>query len=254
MRRLTSDRLVEILTDQKLCTRAELIHCEPHVRRLCHDLPDFDSVWLDALCPAKIPDSLAGRSTADRWCRSNNNRSLSEAARLDSRRIWRLTRNDASSLFCVSYPKRQSLEMGRPNTSISSSKSFCHRSIVFRGSIPAALVLPQEVIEYLPTHRTAATAPESAAGRRFLVSDFIAGWSMEELLIRGGRLPWEVVAEIGRELLTALVWLESARLLHGDLVRRESATGSARRYSSRGCVLAANWPARIRIERSADSA
>ena len=43
---------------------------------------------------------------------------------------------------------------------------------------------------------------------------------MEELLIRGGRLPWEVVAEVGRELLSALTWLESARLLHGDLVPR----------------------------------
>ncbi|MFO0999286.1 MAG: protein kinase [Planctomycetaceae bacterium] len=52
------------------------------------------------------------------------------------------------------------------------------------------------------------------------MSPFIPGWSMEELLIRGGRLPWPVVAEIGRELLTVLGWLESVRLLHGDLVAR----------------------------------
>ena len=47
--RQPSDNLIDFLLEQKLCTRHDVERCEPCVRRLCHDLPDFDSVWLDAL-------------------------------------------------------------------------------------------------------------------------------------------------------------------------------------------------------------
>ena len=53
-----------------------------------------------------------------------------------------------------------------------------------------------------------------------VVSDFVPGWNADELLNRGGRLPWPVVAEIGQQLLTALAWLESNELHHGEIVLR----------------------------------
>jgi hypothetical protein len=88
-----------------------------------------------------------------------------------------------------------------------------------RSSAPAGLALPTELVVQNPPDSADAAGSESASAA-FLVSPFIRGWSMEELLIRGGRLPWPVVAEIGRELLTVLAWLESVRMLHGDLVAR----------------------------------
>ena len=47
--RMPSENLVELLTEFDLCGQREIAACESRVRRLCHDLPDFVSVWLDAL-------------------------------------------------------------------------------------------------------------------------------------------------------------------------------------------------------------
>ena len=212
--RIPSDRLIEILTDQKLCTRAELIHCEPHVRRLCHDLPDFDSVWLDALVQQRFLTAWQ----ADQL----------QIDDLDSITIGRFQRQRAlgrSTYLATDEKRRQQFVLRQlPAAEVESNdwqlEELLSSADRLRSTIPAALNLPREIIEHSPSHRSTAATSEASSGQYYLVSDFIAGWSMEELLIRGGRLPWEVVAEMGRELLSALAWLESARLLHGDLVPR----------------------------------
>lgn len=212
--RTPSDRLIEILTDQNLCTRAELIHCEPYVRRLCHDLPDFDSVWLDALVQQRFLTAWQ----ADQL----------QIDDVDSITIGRFQRQRAlgrSTYLATDEKRRQQFVLRQlPDAKTEAIdrqlKELLSSADRLRSTIPAALNLPQEVIADIPTHRSPVVTSGSSTGPRYLVSNFIAGWSMEELLIRGGRLPWEVVAEIGRELLTALAWLESARLLHGDLVPR----------------------------------
>lgn len=212
--RTPSDRLVEILTDQKLCTRAELIHCEPYVRRLCHDLPDFDSVWLDAL----VQQRLLTAWQADQL-------QIEDADSITIGRFQRQRVLGQSTYLATDEKRRQQFVLRQlPDTKGEpidrQLEEFLSSADRLRSTIPAALNLPQDVIAYLPLRRHAAATAEVCSGRRYLVSNFVAGWSMEELLIRGGRLPWEVVAEIGRELLSALAWLESARLLHGDLVPR----------------------------------
>ena len=212
--RTPSDRLVEILTDQKLCTKAELTQCEPCVRRLCHDLLDFDSVWLDALVQQRFLTAWQ----ADQLQIDN----------ADSITIGRFQRQRAlgQSTYLATDEKRSQLFVLRqlPDAKVElidrQLEELLSSADRLRSTVPAALNLPRDVIAYRPSRSDAAGTSEASAGRRYLVSDFVAGWSMEELLIRGGRLPWEVVAEIGRELLSALVWLESARLLHGDLVPR----------------------------------
>ena len=52
--RSPSEKLLNLLTSSGLCHRAELDLCEPLVRRLSQELPDFDSVWLDALGERKL--------------------------------------------------------------------------------------------------------------------------------------------------------------------------------------------------------
>jgi eukaryotic-like serine/threonine-protein kinase len=212
--RTPSNRLIEILLDQKLCTRAELIHCKPYVRRLCHDLPDFDSVWLDALVQQRFLTAWQ----ADQL-------QIENADPITIGRFQRQRALGRSTFLATDEKRRQQFvwrqlpeELAEPiDRQLEELLSAADR---LRSTIPGALNLPQEVIAYIPTHLSPAAASGSSIGRRYLVSNYVAGWSMEELLIRGGRLPWEVVAEIGRELLSALAWLESARLLHGDLVPR----------------------------------
>ena len=214
--RAPSDRLTKILTEQNLCTRAELVLCEPDVRRLCHDLPDFDSVWLDALVQQRFLTAWQ----ADRL--------QTEAA--DSVVVGRFQRQRTlgrSTYLATDGQQRQQFVLrqlsagraGQPDQRMEELLSSVDRR---RGTIPPSLTVPLEVVASVPSQNLGSgqsgSGTESSA--HFFVSKFIPGWSMEELLIRGGRLPWEVVAEVGRELLSALTWLESVRLLHGDLVPR----------------------------------
>ena len=212
--RTPSDRLIGILTDQKLCTKAELLHCEPYVRRLCQDLPDFDSIWLDALVQQRFLTAWqAEQLQAD------------DAEAITIGRYQRQRALGRSSFLATDERRRQQFVLRRvPNSSIESIEQRLDELLSsidrLRSTIPSALKLPQEVLTRHVSNRSATRISEQPASAFYLVSNFVAGWSMEELLIRGGRLPWEVVAEIGRELLSALAWLESARLLHGDLVPR----------------------------------
>ena len=49
-----SDQLIDRLTQLELCSSADIVACEPLVRKLCDGLPDFESVWLDALVQRRI--------------------------------------------------------------------------------------------------------------------------------------------------------------------------------------------------------
>ena len=68
--------------------------------------------------------------------------------------------------------------------------------------------VPREVIDH------------SSGDGMWFVSPFVPGWRLDELLIRGGRLPWPVVAEIGQALLDAQQSLQRDDLVHGDIVPR----------------------------------
>jgi serine/threonine protein kinase len=214
--RSPSERLIQLLTETGLSTRAELDHCEPYVRSLCQDLPDFDSVWLDAMVQQRFLTP---------W----------QAERLQS---------DEVDLILVD---RFQLQQPLGRTTFLAEEFLRHRSFVLRSlsipdtalragvesrmeeltagidrhrkTVPPSLILPTEVVKRRESENPSGTR-STVVGELFVVSPFIRGWSMEELLIRGGRLPAAVVAEVGRELLTALAWLEAARLLHGDVVTR----------------------------------
>ncbi len=220
--RAPSEKLLNLLISSGLCHRAELDLCEPLVRRLSHDLPDFDSVWLDALVERKLltpwqADRILGEDlekivVGRYFCKEPLGRAtfLASDSRHRSNVILRSLRPDDS---------RAGQGAETRTADLLTSIDRC------RSSAPACLALPIELIaenSHVPQNSVGSRNGESTevAGPAFLVSPYVRGWSMEELLIRGGRLPWNVVAEIGRELLTMLAWLESVRLLHGDLVAR----------------------------------
>ncbi|MFN9721309.1 MAG: protein kinase domain-containing protein, partial [Planctomycetota bacterium] len=224
--RSPSERLIQTLTGSGLCSRAEIDQCGSLVRTLCHDLPDFDSVWLDALVQQnsltawqaeqlQAPDGA--RIVVGRFHRSKTlglNTWL--AAESSSSRHFVLRKVPSVGFGRLADPKQRLSELFA-----SVSK--------FRGSLPASLVIPLEclITEPLPAVKPSSSVEPADLGTReecatddFVVSDYVAGWSMDELLVRGGRLPFDAVAEIGRELLAGLAWLESCGLLHGDITLR----------------------------------
>ncbi len=225
--RTPSDKLTELLTGLQLCAPYELATCEKRVRRLCHDLPDFDSVWLDALvqqriltpwqteilqspCPQRLniggyvlrqplgPCSILGHDA------NRRNMYVFRSANQQQQRSTdnRLSNSDAPA----------PAQLSELVDSLAPSVSRCPTSLLLPLKVIAADDRSQSNSQTAMQHGSTATS--------CIISPFVPGWSMAELLIRGGRFPWPVVAEIGRELLVALSWLEAARVLHGDIVLR----------------------------------
>ena len=52
--RSPSDNLLQLISELQLCTQQDVAACEATVRLLCRDLPDFDSVWIDALAQRRV--------------------------------------------------------------------------------------------------------------------------------------------------------------------------------------------------------
>jgi hypothetical protein len=218
--RTPSERMTQLLLDTGLCTRADLAYCEPFVRRMCQDLPDFDSVWLDTLVQQRI---LTPWQTE---CLQSDDPMKAFVERFVIREALGqhtfLAIDQTTRRFCV---VNRIAKTSAPASPLESQlRDLINVLQKTRGTAPASIVLPTELVQ------RATTPPVDGAHEIYLVSPFRSGWTLDELLIRGGRMPFSVVAEIGRDLLSAMMWLESNRLLHGDLVLRNV------RLSSRGAV------------------
>lgn len=208
--RRPSNELADQLNRLRLCTPAQLAGCESIVRRLCHDLPDFDSVWLDALVQRRVLSPFQAE--------------VLQSARPEDLRVGRyvvvqplgkrslLAADDSGGRFVLRQLCGASFGNSPPLVCREEVLARLQVIIAATGAVKSAtagmLAMPLEVIA------------EPEAGQAFLVSRFQGDWSLEELLIRGGRLPAAAVAEIGRDLLLALTGLEREKLLHGEVVLR----------------------------------
>jgi uncharacterized protein YjhX (UPF0386 family) len=200
--RLPSNQLVELLERLQLCSAAQLRGCEPIVRRLAQDLPDFDSVWLDALVQQRVitpwqADVLQSEEPGRiRIAEYTLHAPVDEFA-------WRATTGRARSEYLLREVRIPASKT--PGEVVQRLEELIALIEPVRQNAPSALVLPTRVVV-------------SEQGTVFVVSQWQGGWPGEELLVRGGRLPCPAVAEIGRELLSCLAWLEDQRLLHGNIV------------------------------------
>lgn len=200
-KRLPSDRLPRLLRDQGMGEYARWSDCETIVRDLARDLPDFDSVWLDA---------LVQRQLLTPWQASQLQLESPPRLVIGQRQLREPL---GRSTFLALDPRTRSFQVLRRLT-VSADRASGILEAVRRSGLrpPRSVALPQ-----LAETETSASASADAV---WLATAFVPGWDFSELLIRGGRLPWEVVAEVGRELLQGLAWLESAGLLHGEVVLR----------------------------------
>lgn len=210
---MPSDILIEMLSELHLASPQAVSRCEASVRRLCHDLPDFDTVWLDALVQQNV---------VTKWQAEVLQNALQSPA--DSGRVSDLLR---AGDFLLQQPLGEqtflavSQEHGRlavlrrvpaateleeEDVRASAWKALLDRLDQLRATAPQSIELPRVWIEGDQHHHVAA--------------GYTPGYSLEELVIRGGRLPWQAVAEIGRQLLEAVTWLESGRLYHGHILLR----------------------------------
>ena len=196
-----SDDLVRRLTELQLCRPQDFQRAKGYVRRLAYDLPAFDSVWIDALVQLR---------------------------RLTPYQARVLEQGAASALRIGPYVIVDELGRGpRATTYLAKTLERQDRCVVKRLRLPAENVTECRRRLLALLERTAGWShphlivPHSmpACGEQELavVSRFVAGVPLSELLVRRGRFPASAVIEVARQLLDGLASLDGRGLVHGDI-------------------------------------
>lgn len=211
--RTPSENLRLKLQNLGLCTQAQLASCQKEVERLCDGLPEFDSVWLDVL----VQKQILSRFQADRLQQGS-----AEALRIDEL-ILREQLGERSFLALTSADRPVVIQR-RPIGSQSEQNAL--RSIIEslhsnRKSAPPGLAVPIRLVE---------ENSSDAETSFFVAGPYQSGWTVSELIVRGGRLPWRSVLSIGHQILPAIEWLHQHGCVHGSVNAnniRISSDGSA---------------------------
>jgi hypothetical protein len=200
MPRSPSPELARWLIDHQLCTPRDFVRCGKRVARLVEDLPPFDFVWLDALVQlgrlspyqahileSPEPDQLLlGPCLLVHPCSSGR-----------GNRTWKARHTQTGARVAVKW-----IAASLRNEE-QSAAPWQRLTQLLRGLQAPGICGP---IEALQTDRGPV-----------LLSPWVDGPHLRELVIRIGRFPPAVVAAIGWQLLTSLQILEGLGLQHGDL-------------------------------------
>lgn len=196
-----SEQLVRQLTELQLCRPRDLSRARGRVRRLTYDLPAFDSVWIDSLVqlrlltPYQARQLELGQGDELRIGSLVAIDQLGRSPRGSTYLACRMNRRDR----CV--VKRQAVPRDRLTAVQAQMEKVLGR---LEGFVHPQLVVPHEIIP-------------SEDSELVLISRFVAGLPLNDLLVRRGRFPATVVLEIGRQLLDGLAALHAKSLVHGDI-------------------------------------
>jgi len=200
MPRAPSPELARWLIDHQLCTPRDFARCGKRVGTLVADLPPFDFVWLDALVQlgrlspyqAQILESpepdqlLLGPCLLVHPCSSGA-----------GNQTWQARHTQSGAPVAIKLI-RSSLGVREL-----SALSWQRLTQSLRGLNAPGIRGP---IEAQPTPRGLV-----------LLSPWVEGPNLRELVVRSGRFPPAVVAAIGWQMLNSLQLLDSLGLQHGDL-------------------------------------
>jgi len=187
-----------------LCTVRDFQRCRRRVRQLARGLPTFDFVWIDALvqsgCLTPFQANILANSPPESLC-------VGPYILLD-----RLGRGERAETFLAGTPggieKVVLKRMLPPALSLEPTPaSAAGRLRSFLSAVDGLdspfVVAPHSLIE--------------SDAAIVAVSRFIQGANCSELLVRRGRFPVEVVAEIARQIAHGFAALESRGCLHGEI-------------------------------------
>lgn len=198
--RKPSENLTRQLAQLNLCSLGQLMACEKQVDRLSDGLPDFDSVWLDVLVQRQVISRFQANHLQLGKLNELQLESLTVREQLGERSFLAMTSADQP----VVIQRREVLTEAESN-SLSAIIESLNSPI---RSAPTCLAVPI---------RLAIRKIEDADRQVFVASQFQPGWTLAELLVRGGRLPWQSVLYICQQTLLALQWLHSQGCCHGNL-------------------------------------
>lgn len=195
-----SDALQKLLFEQHLCTPRDLRRCRRIVLRLARDLPAFDSVWLDALVQSKRLTRFQAR--------------LLESPQRD-----RIAVGPCLLVNRIGGGAAGETYLARPKV----GRGECVLKLL-RTSDRVSSVVVERLVKLVATlqgfQQPSIVVPHACdrtADQVVLVSRAVEGPHLGELLVRRGRYPAEIVAEIARQLAAGLAALAARNVAHGDI-------------------------------------
>jgi serine/threonine-protein kinase len=201
-----STSLLKTLSSLRLCSPRDLRRCRGYVRRLTHDLPAFDSIWIDALVQSQRLTAFQGQcleAAQGERLQVGPCLLLERLGGTATAETFLARRRDAEEV-CVLKLTSAAPEQLRPQ----GERLAKLVSIAPHVNHPA-IALPQatQIVEW----------PTAGDWRQVTISPYVRGPHLAELLVRRGRFPLATVVEIGRQILDGLAAMEACGLVHGDV-------------------------------------
>ncbi len=194
-----SKPLADWLLELRLCTSADLRRCRGRVRQLARDVPAFDSVWIDALVHARKLTAF-------------------QAKLLESGRPEQLAVGPCVLVDQLGHGKSQTYlarhRKGRERCVL----KLIHLPEEERG--PALASLQELVARTENLSHPSVVAPQSCLSHPphlVAVSRYLPGPTLNQLLLRRGRFPAQIVLAVARQLIDGLAAIEDCGLVHGEL-------------------------------------
>ena len=193
-------QLVALLRRLGLAAPGQIRQVQRHVRRLARDLPQFESVWIDALAqtrtlsPFQAAELSAGRGPSLRLGPYLLCQPWGDCPWVSCYRARRLDSGE-TVLLAVAEPGSQRAEELLPR--LEALAAMANR-------------LPTE-------HLAAIDQAGSEGGRIWAASRWVEGRTAAQWMVYHGRFSPELVLEIAREMLAGLCALEKNDLCHGNV-------------------------------------
>jgi hypothetical protein len=191
--------LRDTLVRLNLCSDRDFRRCRRIVRRLARGIPAFDFVWIDALVQS---GSLTPYQAKFLQSAPPEQLCIGRYILLE-----RLGSGRGAETYLARGREDETVVLKRLR--MTSDESAIGRA-VFGDCIDKARGLESAFV----------VSPHSLAeqdGTLILLSRYVAGTTCKELLVRRGRFPAEVVAEIARQIAHGSAALEARGLLHGQI-------------------------------------
>lgn len=195
MRDVSPESLLARLLEARLCTAGDVQRARKLVRKMTRDLPAFDSVWIDALAQVQALTPFQARLLEHH---------LPDALRAGD---FVLRNQLGERTYLAAGPNRLQVVLKKISLPSDQTTAIALRLELLleraRNVTGPQLAVPSQLVQ------------QPAAV--FLASRFVPGHDLQELLIRRGRFPADVVLHIADHLLAALATWHAAGLTHGDL-------------------------------------
>lgn len=195
-----SESLLNLLFGMNLCSPRDLRRCRGRVRQLTRDLPAFDSVWLDALVQDRRLTSF-------------------QAKLLESSQPHRIGVGPCVLIERLGGGPAGNTYLARPRDGHEPCvvKCLANSERLSPAAIERLTTFISDLHDYAHPSLVVPHACDTVDGQLVIVSRYIPGSNLGELLVRRGRYPAAVVMEIGRQLLDGLHSLAERGFSHGDI-------------------------------------